>query len=397
MKNKSFDIETLISPWGVDTFLSEYWEKHPLVVAREKSDYYSNLFLMQDIESIIFSRRNDTSNVGVFNKSKTYSQLPIDIDSSDSYNINRMYNAYFEGNTIRLNNLQFNSKPLSNLCRNLELFFNCSANVNSYLTPKESQGLIPHYDTHDVFILQIDGAKLWRIYNSFMCLPLEEHRELISTEKIGDPIHEIRLSAGDLLYIPRGYVHEALTSECSSLHLTVSIHPFRLADLVHSAISLASRQHVSFRKSLPIGFLNDPDIEGTLKHQLKELLKFLSDNTNIEETVNHLAKNFFAQMVPFSDGHFGQLNEIDSINLATVVTKRDGMFCHIFREADMIAIQFPGNVVKGPILIESALYFIAKSGEFSVNSIPGSLSDNAKLTLVRRLVREGLLTCIDKY
>jgi ribosomal protein L16 Arg81 hydroxylase len=396
MDNQIFELETLISPWSIDTFLSEYWEQRPLIVSREKPDYYSSLFSIQDVESVISSRRSDASSIGVFNKSKLYFQLPTDRNSNDNHSINEMYDAYSKGNTISLNNLQFSCQPLSSFCRSLELFFNYSANISSYLTPKKSQGVLPHYDTHDVFILQIDGAKLWRVYDSFLCLPLEEHRELVSAEKIGNPIHEVRLAAGDLLYIPRGYVHEALTSECSSLHLTVGIHPFRLADLVDSAIALASRQHVSLRKSLPIGFLNNRDIETSLKHQLKELLELLSDNTRIEEAVEHLAKQFVAQMVPLSDGHFAQLNDVDSIDLETIVKKRNGMFCYIFKEDDAIVIQFPGNVVKGPIYIESALYFIADAREFSVKSIPGSLSNNGKLALVCRLVREGLLTCVRK-
>jgi ribosomal protein L16 Arg81 hydroxylase len=394
MNNQIFDLKSLISPLQMDVFLSEYWEQHPLIISRKRSDYYSSLFSIQALESIVSGKCNDVSSIGVFNKSQLYFQLSTDRNSNDDYNINEVYNAYAQGNTISLNNLQFNCQPLSELCRNLELFFNYSANISCYLTPKKSQGVLPHYDTHDVFILQIDGAKLWRIYDSFMSLPLEEHRKPVSPEEIGHPIHEIRLAAGDLLYIPRGYVHEALTSEDSSLHLTVGIHPFKLADLVDIAIALASRQHVSFRKSLPIGFLNDRDIATTLKHQLQELLEFLSDNTNVEETIEQLAKKFVTQMVPFPDGHFAQLSDLDSIDLETIVKKRDGMFCHIFKEEDAIAIQFPGNVVKGPISIEVALYFIAESGEFSVRSIPGSLSENGKLTLVRRLVREGLLKCV---
>lgn len=396
MNDQIFNIKALISPWSIETFLSDYWEQRPLIISRETSDYYSSLFLVEDVEAVISSRRNDANSIGVFNKSKLYFQLPIDGKSNGNHSINEIYDAYSQGNTISLNNLQFSCQSLSNLCKNLELFFNYPVNISSYLTPKNSQGVLPHYDTHDVFILQIDGAKLWRIYDTVMCLPLEEHRRSVSAEEIGHPIHEIRLAAGDLLYIPRGYVHEALTSECSSLHLTVSIHPFRLADLFDSAIALASRQHVSFRKSLPIGFLNHRDIATSLKHQLKELLELLSDNIKVEEAVEQLAKKFVKQMVPSSDSHFAQLNDIDSIDLETVVKKRNGMFCYIFKEEDAIVIQFPGNVVKGPSYIESALYFIADAVEFPVNSIPGSLSSNGKLALVRRLVREGLLTCCQK-
>ena len=35
-----------------------------------------------------------------------------------------------------------------------------------YITPADAQGFAPHYDDVDVFILQVEGRKLWRLYDS---------------------------------------------------------------------------------------------------------------------------------------------------------------------------------------------------------------------------------------
>jgi NAD(P)-dependent dehydrogenase (short-subunit alcohol dehydrogenase family) len=36
--------------------------------------------------------------------------------------------------------------------------------VNAYITPPSSRGFSPHYDVHDVFVLQVAGEKHWRIH-----------------------------------------------------------------------------------------------------------------------------------------------------------------------------------------------------------------------------------------
>lgn len=42
------------------------------------------------------------------------------------------------------------------------------AQTNAYLTPPSNQGFTAHTDSQDVFILQLEGAKRWRVYNVSM-------------------------------------------------------------------------------------------------------------------------------------------------------------------------------------------------------------------------------------
>lgn len=397
MSGKDFDFDRLICPVEVENFFSEYWEQRPFILVRKEPDYYSNLFAMQDVDSVISFSKHSDAMIGIFKKSKPYLQnIHTYVNSEDFPGINKVYDAYFQGNTINFNDLQHTWKPIAILCRNLEKIFNCKVGANMYLTPKYSQGFAPHFDTRDVFVLQIEGTKLWRIYEAFVSLPRIEDRIPVPEDKLPALLHEVRLTPGDLLYIPRGYVHEALTSECSSLHLSVGIHPFRLADLISSALTLVSQQNVSFRKSLPVGFLNHGETIASLRHQFKGLLEVLSNSARVEDAVEGLAEQFFSQMVPLPDGHFTQIDEVNSIDIETIVEKRNGMICHILKEEGSVSIQFPGNLVRGPSRIEPALRFITDSGKFPIKSIPDPLTDNEKLVLVRRLVREGLLTIAQK-
>lgn len=390
--SNDFGIDKLLQPIEPATFFSEYWEQRPLILSRRKPDYYSSLFSLQDADSVIYFTKPSDTDIRLFNNGQLH---PKDyVNRNGRVNINQLYDAYCQGNTIILEGLHERWKSISIFSRHLESFFNHPVNVNMYLTPRDSQGFSPHFDTHDVFILQVEGTKHWRIYDSFLCLPspmMDESQQFIAQDKLCAPLYEVVLNAGDLLYIPRGYVHEALTSDCSSLHLTVGIATFSWADLISNALRSVSEQNVSFRKSLPIGFLNHDEMIESLKHQFKELLELLS-NTAIEDAINQLAKKFFRQMSPLPDGHFTQIDDLSQINLDTIVEKRKGMICRIIREEGSISIQFPGNKVTGPNYIEPALRFIAASEAFRVRAISETLSDNGKLVLVRRLIKEGLLT-----
>jgi hypothetical protein len=90
------------------------------------------------------------------------------------------------------------------------------AYCNIYLTPADAQTVRAHSDDREVFLLQLSGAKEWTVYaNPPTDLPYRE-------EEVGksNPVEESMkkeiafrgvVRAGDFLYLPRGFVHEART------------------------------------------------------------------------------------------------------------------------------------------------------------------------------------------
>ena len=58
-------------------------------------------------------------------------------------------------------------------CRDLADELGHATQCNAYVTPPGSQGFAPHHDTHDVFVLQVDGHKRWNIYEPLIRLPLK--------------------------------------------------------------------------------------------------------------------------------------------------------------------------------------------------------------------------------
>ncbi len=135
--------------------------------------------------------------------------------------------------------------------------------INAYITPPQNRGFAPHYDVHDVFVLQVSGRKHWRIHAPVVTDPLdnqnwEKSRAEVAAQAEGEPVIDCVLEPGDALYLPRGTIHAAEALGETSIHLTVGIHPITRYELVRQVLD-AAQQDAALRASLPVGVdLGDP-------------------------------------------------------------------------------------------------------------------------------------------
>lgn len=198
-----------------------------------------------------------------------------------------------------------------------ELFCSC-VGANTYLTPAGTQGFAPHYDDIEAFALQLEGKKRWRVYK-----PINEHETLPSyssrnfdQDEIGDAILDVILEAGDLLYFPRGWIHQAnACNDIHSLHITVSSYQKNsygdfFMKLMPLAVERAMKMNVEFRKGLP---LNYAELAGLAhdgqKKKTKERKQFVNKIMELaQELVNkhlpigaacdQMVKNFIHESLP---------------------------------------------------------------------------------------------------
>lgn len=101
--------------------------------------------------------------------------------------------------------------------------------ANLYLTPPDSQGFAPHFDDIEAFVVQVEGRKHWKLYkprNKEEELPRFSSRNFNEEcDSLGEPILDVILAPGDLLYFPRGTIHQAkAVEEEHSLHVTISAY-----------------------------------------------------------------------------------------------------------------------------------------------------------------------------
>jgi ribosomal protein L16 Arg81 hydroxylase len=398
MSSEEFGFDKLLAPIETSTFFREYWEQCPLVIERHDSRYYADLFSMSDVDYILSSAdlRYPTVRMVRQGSGVPLQEYTVDIPwggdvLAATADVDRIRMHYEAGATLILQALHRFWRPLAWFCRNLEETLGCPTQTNVYITPKSSQGFAPHYDTHDVFVLQVHGTKHWLLYGSPIPLPDKTLPYKGSEIEPGEPSHEFDLKAGGLIYIPRGYVHEAVTSESESVHITLGIHSYTWIDVFSEAVA-ACREDPGFRRSVPIGFAQCRDAKDSMQRQFAELLSAFCSGSDLEALVRKISDRFVSSRRPLLDRPISGIGDSESIDLNTKVRRADGVIYRVSLDGDSITLLYEGKEIRLPRYVEPALTSILASKGVEVGSMSADLDDQGKLVLARRLVKEGFLS-----
>ncbi|XP_075857234.1 ribosomal oxygenase 2 isoform X2 [Microcebus murinus] len=320
--------ESLISPIKTETFFKEFWEQKPLLIQRDDpalATYYQSLFRLTDLKSLcgrgVYYGRDVNVCRCVNGKKKVlnkegkahFLQLRKDFDQKRA--------------TIQFHQPQRFKDELWRIQEKLECFFGSLVGSNVYITPAGSQGLPPHYDDVEVFILQLEGEKHWRLYHP--TVPLAREYSVEAEDKIGRPAHEFTLKPGDLLYFPRGTIHQADTPPglAHSTHVTISTYQNNswgdfLLDTISGLVFDTAKEDVELRAGIPRQLLL---VETTTvaTRQLSGFLRTLADQLEgtKEPLSSDMKKDFVMHRLPpyyVGDGTElstpgGKLPRLDSI------------------------------------------------------------------------------------
>lgn len=164
-----------LSPIDKSSFFSEFYQKKHLFISRNNQEYYSGVFNLKDVDYYLSKSDNYYPSIRMAQDGKELMyEKYVTKDTFGEKGLiqnDKVYESFYSGATIVLQAHQRNLKSLKRLCLNLkeETSFNFSA--NAYLTPKHSKGFTFHYDTHDVFIMQIQGSKKFHLYDKPIYLP----------------------------------------------------------------------------------------------------------------------------------------------------------------------------------------------------------------------------------
>jgi len=172
---------------------------------------------------------------------------------------------------------------------------NCMVSCNVYCSFDGHQAFTSHYDTTDVFVLQLDGAKKWRVYEGQFEDPIEADGYYFSSF---DKDHHDRakgrtkmtptLKPGNLLYLPKRRYHDACALKGPSLHATFATTQARGVDFLQTIMN-SMVEVPEFRAALP----DLDDAEAHTKHiyGLAERLKVLLQQPEIAEQMREDQKH----------------------------------------------------------------------------------------------------------
>ena len=251
-----------------DKFAAEYWGQEPLLSsAADLPGGFSELLDAKAIDELVSKRGLRTPFLRVAKNGTTLADRAFTASGgvgagiADQVSDDRLVRLFADGSTLMLQALHRVWPPILDFCQKLAAEMGHPVQANAYVTPPQNQGFSAHYDVHDVFVLQIEGEKRWRIHRPVLASPLRDqpwNDRRADVEKRAEeaPLMETLLKPGDCLYLPRGHLHAASTLGGMSTHLTLGIHVwtrFALAQqLVHQALQTLAEDPV-MRASLPLG------------------------------------------------------------------------------------------------------------------------------------------------
>lgn len=300
------------------------------------------------------------------------------------------------GATLVLQGLHRYHPPLGALCRQLETELTHPVQANAYLTPAGEHGLGPHYDTHDVLVLQVAGRKHWTVHRPTRPLPLASQPWSTSDQRLADVVLERTLEPGDALYLPRGFPHRADAVDEPSLHLTIGITSPTWIDIVRDALRQLE-DDPELRHPLPVGFAVMPvdELASAITPRLSRAAQRL---TTMDTTMlaDHATTRFWRGRPPPLTGQLRQLARLGSLSDGTCVRRRTGAVARCVPRGDRLHLVLGDRTLDLPAGLEPAITRLLGAAEqVAVGCLSDLLDDSSRLVLVRRLVREGMLEIVD--
>ncbi|GAA1039059.1 hypothetical protein GCM10009557_56690 [Virgisporangium ochraceum] len=386
-----------------DEFVAKHWAQAPLL-SRPPAGF-ADLFGLDAVDDLLSTHGLRTPFVRVARDGKV---LPANAfagsggagaEVSDQVLDEKVLGVLADGATIVLQGLHRTWAPLAAFTARLHHDLGHPVQINAYVTPAGNRGFATHYDTHDVFVLQIAGRKRWTIHPPVMVDPLPEQpwggrADEVSAAATGPAAIDRVFTPGDALYLPRGWLHSAEAVGELSVHLTIGVRTVTRYALVEELLSMAGADAPDLRASLPFGMdVADPDAVST---ELTATVAALRDwllEVDPREVAGRLRRRFWpgdrpAPLRPLAEAAFAA--DLDGDSLVTV---RPGLRWRLEpADAGRVTLRtFDDRTLTMPGGCTEALEWLLAGPVRRVADTPGLDEVDDALVLCRRLLREAVL------
>lgn len=376
-------LQSLVAPVSTEEFRAHYWQQQPLIVQRGNPDYYGDLFTLDDFDSAI-TRAPAYVKLANAESKKNVSYKPV-VEGLEAVLADMR-----AGGTLVLDQLHNNDPKLSLLCRGLAAELGHRFQTNLYLTPPHGRGFTPHWDNHDVFILQVVGSKHWKLEKTRRTLPQRSESMGDEGRELQGEVTSFKLQQGDLIYIPRGWIHAAECGEEPSLHITLGVTAFFFEELLTAAVKAVCQRDAHLNSALPLGFMHGSGDE--LVRRLKEALHEMHDDQFLAQLVEQYRDEAVRAYPLDISGQVRDFFRPRPITLDDVLEPRRGSVYRVHVEADSVRVNFGARSITFLGLFREALEFALHTPSYTVREIKGDLADEERIVFIERLIEEGLVT-----
>lgn len=388
-------------------FADEYWGRKPLLSRADALPRdFSDLLSPDTVDELIAERGVRAPFIrlakegDVLSKDCYLGPGGFGAEIADQIDSAKLLGQFACGATIVLQGLHRLWPPVIDFVRQAVDELGHPVQANAYITPPANRGFDPHYDVHDVFVLQAAGRKRWVVHEPVFEHPLPsqpwtQHRARIAERVTDAPVIDTVLSAGDALYLPRGWVHSAQALNVTSIHLTIGVEPVTAADVARAVVDqLTARE--AFRASLPMGAPDPDETMATVTKVMAEMVGALRDDAAALSAgaAAHLSRRHTARTRPVAVRPLASLAAADHAGEA-VVRWRHGLTAALDRSGDRIVLRLPDRTMTFPRTCGEAVRALLDGAALDAASMPG-LDPADGTVLIRRLLREGVLVPVQR-
>ncbi|MEX5720633.1 cupin domain-containing protein [Geodermatophilus maliterrae] len=409
-----------------EVFAAQHWSRRPLLArAEDTGESFSDLLTLADVDELLSRRGLRTPFIriakdgAVVDPKRFTTSGGAGAEIADQVSSDAVLRLFADGSTVVLQGLHRLWPPLIEFADQLAADLGHPTQVNAYVTPPSSRGFSPHYDVHDVFVLQVAGEKHWRIHEPVLPDPLRtqpwnDRAAAVAAAAEREPVVDAVLRPGDALYLPRGYLHSAVALGQTSAHLTIGVHPvtrWAAAEQALDLVRVLAADDRELRRSLPVGLdLADlatlRDDVATVVGALKEWL----DRVDPDQVADRVRERTWGQVRPEPVAPLAQATAAAALSPDTVLRLRRRLRCTLRpapddpvsgdRASDDRASDDRVVLLGGrrrhefPATTRPALAELLAAGELKVADLPGLDADD-RLTLARRLVTESVAVVAD--
>jgi ribosomal protein L16 Arg81 hydroxylase len=231
-------LDGILDPVTSEEFFGRHMFKEPLFV-RGSVDKFASLFTWSSLNRILSYSRHDPmrvhlDRVGASDDDLRFTHRVRNVRGENIIRIDvpAMYQHLREGATLVVDAVNEVEPEIAALTEELGALFSTSAATTVlFASFGHTPGFAVHWDSRDVYALQIEGEKHWSIYQPSRVAPLDRgDASIAGSREPGPPWWEGTLRRGDLLYIPRGWWHEVTSTDSPSLHLNFGFAPLTGVD-----------------------------------------------------------------------------------------------------------------------------------------------------------------------
>lgn len=368
------DFSDLLSPTAVDELIAERGVRAPFIRMAKTGD--------------VLARSCYTAPAGFG------AEMPDQVDSA------KVLAEFAAGATIVLQGLHRLWPPLIDFVRGLTDELGHPVQANAYITPPNAQGFESHYDVHDVFVLQVAGEKRWTVHEPVHQHPLDSqpwtgHRDAIAARVGEGAAIDTVLTAGDAMYLPRGWVHSARSVDTTSIHMTIGVSALTYLDVVRAVVDTLAGDE-EFRKSLPMGIDagDRSEMASTASKVMAQLAEVVRDRTAdlSDGAAARLSDRHAERTRPVAVRPLATLDAMDSAGVLRV-RWRHGLIGSLEHLGEQVRLRLPDRIITFPDSCAAAVEALQRGLVADAETMPGLDHDDSTV-LIRRLLREGVVVAV---